>query len=84
MSAATIVLPTGVPARTAIKIPVIAHATEMIAVQIVTEKKLLKRRIEESAGKTMRAEMRSDPTRFMASTMMTAVMIATRRLYASA
>ena len=80
MSAATIVLPTGVPARTAIKIPVMAHATEMIAEQMVTERKLLKRRIAEMAGKITSAEMRSEPTRFMASTMITAMMTAITRL----
>ena len=80
MSAATIVLPTGVPARTAIKIPVIAHATEMIAEQIVTEKKLLKTRIAEIAGKITSAEIKSEPTRFIASTMITAMMMAIARL----
>ena len=80
MSAATIVLPTGVPARIAIKSPAIAHPTEMIAEQIVTEKKLLKSLIAEIAGKITRAEMSREPTRFIASTIITAMMMAIARL----
>ena len=56
ISAATIVLPTGVPARIAIKRPATAQTTEITAEQIVTERKLLKRRIAEMAGKITRAE----------------------------
>ena len=40
-------------------------------------------RVKDSAGKTTRAEIRSEPTRFMASTMITAIMTAMIRLYRS-
>ena len=79
-SAATIVLPTGVPARIESKSPVTEQTTEMIAEQTVTERKLLKTRIAEMAGKITRAEIKSEPTRFIASTMITAIMIAITRL----
>ena len=80
ISAATIVLPTGVPARIAIKRPATAQTTEITAEQIVTERKLLKRRIAEMAGKITRAEIKREPTRFIASTMIVAMMMAIARL----
>ena len=79
-SAATIVEPTGVPARTEIKRPVSEQTTETIAEQMVTERKLLKTRIAERAGKITRAEIKREPTRFMASTIIIAIMIAITRL----
>ena len=79
-SAATIVLPTGVPARMEIKSPDTEHTTETIAEQIVTERKLLKTLIAESAGKITRAEIKSEPTRFIARTIITAIIIAITRL----
>ena len=78
------VAPVGVTARSEIRIPTAAAATERTAAQIVTARKLLKIRMAESAGKTTSAEIRSDPTRFMAMTMTTAVTTAIRRLYAPA
>ncbi len=83
-SATTIVEPVGVPNRIETMIPPSEQITEITAEQTVTALKLLKRRIAESAGKTINAEMSSDPTRFIATTMMIAVMIAIRRLYALA
>ena len=47
---------------------------------MVTLLKLWNSRIAESAGKMTSAEMSSDPTKFMASTMMTATVIAISRL----
>lgn len=79
-SAATIVLPTGVPARMEIKRPATEQKTETTAEQRVTERKLLNTRIAERAGKITRAEIKSEPTRFIASTMITAIMIAITRL----
>ena len=79
-SAATIVLPTGVPARMEIKRPATEQTTETTAEQRVTERKLLNTRIAERAGKITRAEIKSEPTRFIASTMITAIMIAITRL----
>ena len=81
ISAATIVEPTGVPARIEVNSPSSAQKTETIAEQTVTLLKLLNSRIADSAGKMTSAEIRSDPTRFMARTMMTAIMIAISRLY---
>ena len=80
MSAATIVAPTGVSARTETRMPASEHPTEITEAQIVTLLKLLKTRIAESAGKMMRAEIRSAPTRFIAITITTAVRIASDRL----
>ena len=54
--------------------------TEIHAEQIVTERKLLNTRIAESAGKITSAEISSEPTRFMAMTMMTAMITAMIRL----
>ena len=81
MSTATMVDPTGVPARMDIRIPVNAQMTESMAEHMVTDRKLLNRRMADSAGKITRAEISREPTRFMASTMITAMMTAIRRLY---
>ena len=83
-STATMVEPTGVPARMDMSMPAMAHTTENMAENTVTDLKLLKMRIAESAGKMIRADISSEPTRFMASTMITAMMTAIRRLYLSA
>lgn len=83
ISAATIVAPVGVFNNMDNIIPAAAQITEIIAEQMVTLLKLLKRRIAESAGKIISAETSSEPTRFMASTIMTAVIIAIIKLYAS-
>ena len=72
-------LPTGVPASTEIKSPVSEQITETDAEQIVTERKLLKTRIAERAGKITRAEIKREPTRFIARTMITAIIIAITR-----
>ena len=66
----------------AMKIPIIAQVTEIIAELIITEKKLLKILIAERAGKMISAEIRSAPTRFIASTITTAVITAIRVLIA--
>ena len=50
MSTATIVEPTGVPARIETSIPSEAQVTDKHAEQIVTDLKLLKTRIEDNAG----------------------------------
>ena len=76
---ATIVLPTGVPARIAISKPEVEQITEIIAEQIVTDLKLLNNRIAERAGKITRAEMSNEPTRFMANTIIMAMIIAITR-----
>ena len=80
MSAATIVEPTGVPHKTEIIIPRAEQVTESTAEHTVTLLKLLKIRIAESAGKIISAEMRSEPTKFIASTIITATITAIMRL----
>lgn len=80
MSTATIVEPTGVDARIEIIIPIREHTTPKIAEQIVTDLKLLKTLIDERAGKMTSAEMRSEPTRFIARTIITAIITAIKRL----
>ena len=72
--------PTGVPASMDARMPSSAQVTESSAEQMVTLLKLWNSRIAESAGKMTSAEMSSDPTKFMASTMMTATVIAISRL----
>ena len=81
MSAITIVAPTGVFTRIEIRIPTAAQHTDRHAEQTVTDLKLLNTRMAESAGKIMSAEISSEPTRFIAITMMTAMIIAIIRLY---
>ena len=79
-STATMVDPTGVPARMDITIPAKALMTERIAEQTVTFLKLLNILIAESAGNITSADMSREPTRFMANTMITAMTIAIIRL----
>lgn len=81
MFAATIVEPTGVPAKMAIRIPKTAQTTEIIAEQIVTDLKLLNILIAEIDGKITNAEIKSEPTRFIARTIITAIKIAITKLY---
>ena len=72
--------PIGVASISEPKIPITAHSTERIAEQRTTCRKERKRNIADSAGKTISAEIRSEPTRFIARTMITAVMTAKKRL----
>ena len=80
-SIATTVAPTGVPARTDARIPANAQTTESTAEYVVTAQNVWKTRMADSAGKITKAEIKSDPTRFIASTIMTAMMTASIRLY---
>lgn len=79
-STTTIVEPTGVPAKIEVISPPKAQTTEKIAEHIVTDKKLLKTRIADKAGKMTSAEISNEPTRFIAKTMMTAMMTAISKL----
>lgn len=72
ISAATTVAPTGVEADTEIRIPATEQITENTAEAITTDLKLLNIRIADSAGNIINAEIRSEPTRFIASTIITA------------
>ena len=76
--------PTGVPASNDISIPDIAHTTDETAENIVTLLKFFNMLIAESAGNITSADIRRDPTRFIAKTMITAIMMAIIRLYVSA
>ena len=60
--------------------PAVALKTDNTAALIVTERKDLNNRIADNAGKITSAEIRSEPTRFIASTMITAVITAIIRL----
>jgi len=79
-STTTIVAPAGVDARIEIKIPMVAHITEITAEQIITFLKLLNTLIADIAGNIISADVSSAPTRFIASTIIIAVIIATIRL----
>mgnify|MGYP000651754679 FL=1 len=80
ISAATIVEPTGVPARIDKSIPLIAQHTDNTTEHTVTLKNVLKIRIADSAGKMTSAEISNEPTRFIASTMISAVITAISKL----
>ena len=57
--------------------PAVALKTDNTAALIVTERKDLNNLIADNAGKITSAEIRSEPTRFIASTMITAITTAT-------
>ena len=73
ISATTIVGPTGVPQIIDVSIPDKAQSTDMIIEHIVTDLKFLNTRIADIAGNIMSADMSSEPTRFIASTITTAI-----------
>lgn len=83
MSTITIIAPTGAEYRIERMIPIAEALTEIIAEAITTCLKVLKTLMAESAGKIMRAAIRREPTRRIASTITTAVIVAIRRLYSS-
>ena len=70
----------GVPARIEIKIPITEQITDIIAEQIVTERKLLNICIDDKAGNIIKAEINNEPTRFIANTMTTAIITAINKL----
>ena len=79
-SATTIVDPTGVPAKIEINKPITEQITEIQAEQIVTDLKLLNMRIALKAGKITNAEINKEPTKFIAKTMIIAIITAITRL----
>jgi hypothetical protein len=81
MSAATMVEPTGVPVTIEIRKPTAAQVIDTTTEQIVTDLKLLNTRMADKAGNITSAEINKAPTRFMASTITTAITIARIRLY---
>ena len=80
ISTTTIVAPTGVLNKIDAIIPKNAQTTEIQAEQSVTDLKLLNTRIADNAGKITSAEIRSDPTSVMATTITTAIITAIIRL----
>ena len=81
MSTTIIVAPTGVPAKIDVIIPKNAQTTEIIPEEIVTALKLLKTLIAESAGNITKADTSTEPTRFIATTITTAIIVAIKMLY---
>ena len=77
---ATTVGPTGVPKITAAVIPKTAAVTEKMHEATVTDLKLLNNCNDVTEGKIISAEIRSEPTRFIARTIITAVNDAVRKL----
>lgn len=83
-STTTMVAPTGEEKKMEIIIPSEELTTAMTAEHMTTCLKVWKTRIADKAGKIIKADVSSAPTRFIASTMMTAVITAIKRLYADA
>ena len=77
----TIVEPTGVDANIDMIIPDTAPSTDNAAAYIITDLKLFIIRIADNAGNTSNAVISSEPTRFIANTIITAVITAIIRLY---
>ena len=76
--------PTGVPANIATRIPIAVQNIENITEQMITDLKLLNRRIADKAGNIISAVVKSEPTKFIARTITSAVTIAISILYCPA
>ena len=76
----TTVAPMGVERIMERMIPVIAQNTPMVPEAITTDKKLLNILSEDNTGNTIRAEIRSEPTSCMLSTITTAIITERRNL----
>ena len=76
----TTVAPMGVERIMETMIPVIAQNTPMVPEAITTDKKLLNILSEDNTGNTIRAEIRSEPTSCMLSTITTAIITERRNL----
>lgn len=72
--------PTGVSKRIDERMPNIAQKTDITAEKRMTDLKVLKSRMDERAGKIIRAEIKREPTRFMARTITMAIITAIKRL----
>lgn len=72
--------PTGVSKRIDERMPNIAQKTDITAEKRMTDLKFLKSRMDESVGKMIRAEIKREPTRFMARTITMAIITAIKRL----
>lgn len=76
----TMVAPTGVEANIEMKIPTAEQITEITAEAKITARKLLKILIAERAGKIIKAEIKREPTKFIANTITEAVITAINKL----
>ena len=72
--------PTGVENKIAATMPITAQTTEITAEQRTTARNERNTLMAQRAGKIMRAEIKSEPTRFIAMTIMIAVTMAMSRL----
>ena len=72
--------PTGVSKRIDERMPNIAQKTDITAEKRMTDLKFLKSRMDERAGKMIRAEIKREPTRSMARTITMAIITAIKRL----
>ena len=81
ISPKTMVGPTGVPVAMERTIPKAVQTTEITAEQMVTDLNDLNTLIALKAGKMMRADINNEPTRFIAKTIITAVITAMTILY---
>ena len=81
--ASTIVDPTGVDKSIEDSIPSKAHIIDIIAEHMTTDLKFFISLIAESAGNTIKADISNEPTRFIPSTIIIAIIIAIKRLYLS-
>ena len=72
--------PTGVSKKIDERMPNIAQKTDITAEKRMTDLKFLKSRMDERAGKMIRAEIKREPTRFMARTITMAIITAIKRL----
>ena len=75
------VAPTGVPHMIDPVMPSTAQTTDSAAEHMVTRRKSSQILMADKAGNMTRADTSRDPTRFMARTMMTAMITAIIRLY---
>ena len=72
--------PTGVSSRIEQRMPKIAQKTDITAEKRMTDLKFLNSLMDERAGKMIRAEIKREPTRFMARTITMAIITAIKRL----
>lgn len=77
------VLPTGVPYMIEHKIPINAQNMDTTTEEMITERKFLNNLIDDRAGNTTSALINREPTKFMATTITAAMVMAINKLYNS-
>lgn len=65
------------------RIPSNAHSTEITTDEMITERKFLNSLIDDKAGNTTRALINREPTKFIATTITAAIVMAINKLYNS-